>query len=327
MTIIKQREQPAGEVRGELKLASVLGHNDLPTVLIIVLNWNGKEDTVECLESLNHISYPNYEVIVVDNGSTDDSVEQLKARYPEIKVIENQENLGFGEGYNVGIRTALQENTEYVLLLNNDTIVDPRFLDELTNVAELDPRVGFAGPKIYFYDNDGRGRRDRINGAGTKLSMWTGRVWHVGENEIDSGQYDQVRLVDYVIGACLLVKTRVVTEIGLLDSKFFTYWEDVDWCYRGCNAGYTSVYIPQAKIWHKYGASSGGAPNIYYLIRNRFWFMRRNALKRQYFTFLLRFFLYEFVFQCRDFLRQKDFDSIKTSCKAVFDGLAQRGIA
>ena len=312
---------------GETKLASAPRQNDLPTVSIIVLNWNGKHDTVECLESLSHISYPNYEVIVVDNGSTDGSVEQFKARYPEITVIENQDNIGFAEGNNVGIRAALQEDTEYVLLLNNDTIVDPWFLDELTNVAELDPLVGFAGPKIYYYNTDGRGRKGRINSAGAKLSMWTGRVWHVGENEIDRGQYDKVRLVDYVIGACLLVKTRVVTEIGLLDSRFFTYWEDVDWCYRGCNAGYASVYVPQAKIWHKYGASSGATPNSYYVTRNRFWFMRKNALKRQYFTFLLRFFLYEFGLQCRDFLRQRDFDSMKTSFKAVFDGLAQRGIA
>jgi GT2 family glycosyltransferase len=309
----------------ETKLASVLRHNDVPTVLIIVLNWNGKQDTVECLESLSHISYPNYEVIVVDNGSTDGSVEQFKARYPEIKVIENQENLGFAEGNNVGIRAALQEDTEYVLLLNNDTIVDPRFLDELANVAELDPRVGFAGPKIYWSEDNGRGRKDIINCAGAKLSMWTGRVWQVGVNEIDHGQYDKVRLVDYVTGACLLVKTKVVTEIGLLDSNFFTYWEEVDWCWRGYNAGYTSIYAPKAKIWHKYAASSGGTPSVYYGTRNRFWFMRKNALKRQYLTFLLRFFLYEFWLKCQEFLRLKDFDSMKTFCKAVFDGLVQRG--
>ena len=199
---------------GETKLASAPRQNDLPTVSIIVLNWNGKHDTVECLESLSHISYPNYEVIVVDNGSTDGSVEQFKARYPEITVIENQDNLGFAEGNNVGIRAALQEDTEYVLLLNNDTIVDPRFLDELINVAEREPRVGFAGPKIYYYDGNGRGRKDVINSVGAKLDMWTGRAWPVGDREIDGGLYDQVRLVDTLIGSCLLVKKKVIVSRG-----------------------------------------------------------------------------------------------------------------
>ena len=308
----------------ETKLAFVLRHNDLPRVSIIVLNWNGKHDTVECLESLSHISYPNYEVIVVDNGSTDGSVEQFKARYPEIEVIENQENLGFAEGNNVGIRAALQEDTAYVLLLNNDTIVDPQFLDELVDVAERDSRVGFAGPKIYYYDYDSRGRKDVINSAGVKLNMWVGRVWPLGDHEIDAGQYDRVQLVDTLIGSCLLVKTRVITEIGLLDPKFFAYWEETDWCSRGSAAGYTSIYVPQAKIWHKYAASSSGRPNDYYVTRNRFWFMRKNALKSQYFTFLLWFFLYDFRWQCLGLLRLRDFDSMRTYCKAVFDGLAQR---
>jgi GT2 family glycosyltransferase len=305
------------------KLGPVLRRN-LPRVSIIVLNWNGQHDTVECLESLSHISYPNCEVIVVDNGSTDGSVEQFKAHYPAIKVIENQENLGFAEGNNVGIRAALQEDTAYILCLNNDTIVDTRFLDELVNIAERDPRVGFAGPKIYYYNYLGRGRKDVINSAGVKLNMWIGKVWPLGDHEIDAGQYEEIRLVDSLIGSCLLVKTRVITEIGLLDPKFFTYWEETDWCSRGAAAGYTSIYVPKAKIWHKYAASSGsGRPNDYYVTRNRFWFMRKNALKRQLFIFFLWFFLYEFRWQCKDFLRLRNYDSMKTYCKAVFDGLAQ----
>ncbi len=291
-----------------------------PKVSIIVLNWNGKHDTVECLESLSHLTYPNYEVMVVDNSSADGSVEHFKARKLEIKVIENLENLGFAEGDNVGIRAALQEGTQYILL-NKDTIVDPQFLDELVNVAERDPRVGFAGPKVYYYDYNGRGRKDVINCAGAKLDMWRGRVLAIGGREVDSGQYNKVQQVDYVSGVCLLVKTRVVTEIGLLDSRFFAYWEETDWCRRGHKAGYTSVCVPPVKIWHKIAASSGGRPNVYYMTRNTFLFMRKNALKRQYVRFLIGFFVYPFWRRSVDFFLEKDLKSLRMYSKGVFDGL------
>ena len=122
-------------------------------VTIILLNWNGKEDTIECLESLKHITYPNYEILLVDNGSTDGSVECFRERYPGMEIIENGENLGFAEGNNVGIRRAMDEGADYVLLLNNDTVVDPEFLGELVKVGESDPKIGIVGPKICYYNN------------------------------------------------------------------------------------------------------------------------------------------------------------------------------
>src|SRR3989339_346256 len=122
-----------------------------PLVYILILNWNGKEDTLECLSSLKKIDYPNYKTIVIDNGSTDDSVKIINKKYPKIKIIENKKNLGYAEGNNVGIRYALKNKADYVLILNNDTIVDKKFLTELVKVGESNEKVGIVGPNVYCY--------------------------------------------------------------------------------------------------------------------------------------------------------------------------------
>ncbi len=158
-----------------------------PKVIAIVLNWNGKEDTVNCLGSLSSIVYPNYEIIVVDNYSTDGSIECLEEMYPSIEIIRNSKNLGFAEGNNVGMRRALAGGADYVLLLNNDTIVDRYFLDRLVAAAEGDQTIGFAGPKVYYLDHEDGGHV--ISFAGGALNMWIGRSRHRGLDELDSGQY------------------------------------------------------------------------------------------------------------------------------------------
>jgi len=263
-----------------------------PKVVIVVLNWNGKRLTVECVESVTKIGYGNYEILLVDNGSTDGSQECFRSRYPEIALLENKANLGFAEGNNVGIQRAIDERADYILLLNNDTTVDENFLSELVNVAERDSRIGFVGPKVYYYYC--RGRRDVIAFAGGHINLWIGKARNLGEREEDRGQYDDTKQVSYVQGSCLLVKTEVVQRIGLLDSTLFAYWEETDWCMRGNRAGYTSVFVPSAKIWHKVAASSGSVGNTYYLTRNLFWFMKKHATRKQYLCFLTYFFLVQF---------------------------------
>ena len=225
-----------------------------PKVVIVVLNWNGKRVTVECLESLKEIDYSNYEILLVDNGSTDGSQECFRARYPEIVLLENEANLGFAEGNNVGIRRAMDWHADYILLLNNDTTVHESFLSELVRVAESDSRIGFVGPKIYY--DECHGRRDVIAFAGGRINLWIGKARNIGEGEKDIGQYDDIKEVSYVQGACLLAKREVVQRIGLLDSTLFAYWEETDWCMRGCRAGYSSVFVQNAKIWHKVAVSS-----------------------------------------------------------------------
>lgn len=292
----------------------------LSKVAIIILNWNGKKDTIECLESLKHITYPNYEILLVDNGSTDGSVEYFRERYPDIEIIENEKNMGYAEGNNVGIRRVMKNGADYMLLLNNDTVVDPEFLGELVNVAENNLRIGFAGPKVYYYNYDQK--KDIINFAGGKLDMWKGRTYHIGLNEVDSGQYDEIKEVDYVEGSCLLLRKEVIKEIGLLDPVYFAYWEENDLCMRGNKAGYISIFVPKAKIWHKIAASNINKNKIYYLTRNQFWFIKRYATWNQYLLFLLYFFFFQLWFTGGIIaVYHRDLKSLRYFLKAVSHGL------
>ena len=226
-----------------------------PKVSIIILNWNGLEDTVECLESLKDIDYPNYEIIVVDNGSTDGSCDFLKANFPYVRLIENNENLGFAEGNNCGIR---QASGKYVLLLNNDVVVDRYFLKELVNVAESDPAIGAVGAVAYYYDDP-----QRIWQAAGMISWNRGRIRIVGRNEVDEGQFNEVTEVDYVPGCSMLVRRELFERVGYLDPKYFVYYDETDWCIRAQRAGYRVLYAPRAKVWHKVSASSKEGSGFY----------------------------------------------------------------
>ena len=195
-----------------------------PLVYILILNWNGKEDTLECLSSLKKIDYPNYKTIVIDNGSTDDSVKIINKKYPKIKIIENKKNLGYAEGNNVGIRYALKNKADYVLILNNDTIVDKKFLTELVKVGESNEKVGIVGPKVYHYGTN------KIQYLGIKNLFWNLVMYRkvVGRNKEDEGQFDSFTDVDAVAGCSTLIKSNVLKKIGVLDKELFLYWEEVD---------------------------------------------------------------------------------------------------
>lgn len=290
-----------------------------PKVEIIILNWNGKQITVDCIESLRALAYPNYKILLVDNGSTDGSVPYIRARYPDLEVVENADNLGYAEGNNVGMRRAMENEASYILLLNNDTVVDPDFLGVLIKAAEADPRIGFAGPKVYFYDF--MGRKDVISFAGGLLDMRKGKPIHIGEKQVDGGQHDRQRDVDYVEGSCMLVRADVIKKIGMLDPAYFAYWEEMDWCVRGARAGYRMIYVPGSKIWHKIGASSVGSSNVYLLTRNRFWFMRKYASRQQYLSFMLYFFGYWFWEMNRHYLLHGNIQGLKAFYNGISEGL------
>jgi len=220
-----------------------------PKVSIIILNWNGIEDTTECLNSLREITYPDYEVIVVDNASEGDDVRILKENFDDyIHVIENDKNFGFAEGCNIGMRYALSGGTDYVLLLNNDTTVASDFLTEMISVGESDESIGILGPKIYFYDQP-----DIIWEAGGKINWWLGSIEVCAYGEVDIAQRDKITETDLVSGAAMLIKTGIINRISLLDSSFFLGFEDYDYCIRARKAGFKVVYVPSANIWHKVG--------------------------------------------------------------------------
>jgi GT2 family glycosyltransferase len=260
---------------------SKMNISDPPAVSIIILNWNNWQDTVQCLESLYQIDYSNYQVIVVDNGSTDDSVLQLKQRFNPINLFETGRNLGFSGGVNFGIEQA--KTSDLILLLNNDTIVAKNFLTELVRKITSDDTIGLVGGKIYYYEAAERDafmhrtkqsikglhyNKNKIWSAGGGISKFTKRTFHFGEKKSDRGQYDQEREVDFLSGCCLLIKREVIEKIGLLDSDYFMYYEDVDFCLRAKKRHYKIIYSPQAVIWHKVSGSSLRSSIDYYRMRN-----------------------------------------------------------
>jgi len=172
---------------------------------------------------------------------------------------------------------------------------------------------------VYYYDMDGRS--DIISVAGIKLDMNRGTYNRFGALEADKGQYDSVRTVDYVEGACILVKREVLEKIGLLNPRYFAYWEETDLCIRGAKAGYRSVFVPSSKIWHKVSMSVDSSAKVYYLTRNRLWFMRNHASKRQLLQFMIYFFAYQFWRALAWYVAQKDSDKVSSFLRGVADGI------
>lgn len=249
-----------------------------PSVAIIILNWNNWQDTIECLESLAQIDYPNYQIIVVDNGSTDDSAARIRERFPTIQLLETGKNLGFSGGVNLGITQAGKR--DLILLLNNDTLVAKNFLTELVKTICSNETIGLAGGKIYYYEEtDRESFRQRqpykIWSAGGGISKLTKRTFHFGDKKIDQGQFDHQREVDFLTGCCLLIKWQVIETIGLLDPDYFMYYEDVDFCLRAKEHGYKIIYSPRAIVWHKVRQVAKKQFVDYYRMRNHFVLLKK----------------------------------------------------
>lgn len=257
-----------------------------PRVSIIVLNWNSYEVTRDCLLSLEKIDFPNHEVVLVDNGSGDGSAERLAKEFPCARFIRNERNLGFSGGNNVGIRNAMTRGPNYLLLLNNDTVVAPNFLSELVRVAESDPQIGLLNPKIYYFDPP-----DRIWYAGGVRKPWRVFPVHLGLRRRDDGSYNQTREVSFITGCALLIKTAVVRKIGLLDDMFFLTFEDADWSMRASRAGFKHFYVPASVIWHKDSYCTnmklGHAGKNFYNMRNTVLFARKYLETRYWPLFMI----------------------------------------
>jgi len=292
-----------------------------PKVSIIILNWNGLEDTVECLDSLEKITYPNYDIIVVDNGSKGNDAEILREKFKDyIHIIENDKNYGFAEGCNIGMRYALKDSApDYILLLNNDTTVAPDFLAEMVKIAESDPLIGIAGPKIYFYHEP-----NKLQSVGIQIDLSNWQSFSVGLNKIDVGQFDNITEVDWVYGCALLIKRTTIKDIGLLDPAYFAYVEEVDWCVRCKKSGYKVVFIPKAKIWHKGHLDPDETYSLplYYMTRNRFLFMWKHARKSQFISFLVRFLSKELLLPTIVALRRREnLKRMRIYYRATYDGI------
>lgn len=246
-----------------------------PKTAIVLLNYNGTEDTLECAASLARLTYPAVTIYLVDNGSRDFPRETFRIRFPSFVLIENGANLGFTGGNNVGCRRALEDGAEYVLLLNNDTVVDPGFLEPMIEEMERDATLGMVTPKIYFYG------QDRVFWAyGASVGRWTGRSPHLGVYQRDVGQYDHLREVERITGCAMFVRREVFERVGFLDDRFFIYCEELDWCLRARRSGYRLAVVPRSVLWHKGHRDSGriGRPFIAYLqTRNQLLMLRKNS--------------------------------------------------
>lgn len=239
---------------------------------ILILNWNGGQVTIDCLNSLKCITYPNYEIILIDNGSIDSSLETIRNLFPQVTTIALGANRGFVEGNNAGILAAQAAGADLVLLLNNDTVVAPDFLSKLVDVLACGADIGAVGPTIYYHETP-----ELIWSAGGLIDWSRGTTRMLNINDTDRTFANSTpRAVDFVTGCALLVKMDVVQKVGLLDPRFFAYYEETEWCVRIGRAGYRILHVPDARIWHKISSEKREASAIvqYYMTRNRLLFLR-----------------------------------------------------
>jgi GT2 family glycosyltransferase len=267
-------------------------------VAIVVLNWKQPKLTLETIDSLLKIKAKSfdYQIFLIDNGSPDDSVKIFNQKFSKnkkIDVIETGANSGYVGGNNFGIKLALKQNFDYVLLINNDVIVDSLFLENLI-IASLN-KYSIVGPKIYFapgyeYHQDWYSKKEIGNviwSAGGQMDWNNIYGSNIGVDQVDHGQFNQINdQIDFLTGCCLLIKSEVFKKIGFLDEKFFMYLEDVDFCQKAKNEHIPMAYVPDSKIWHVNSGSSksGGELHDYFITRNRLLFGSRYASLRTKFA-------------------------------------------
>lgn len=249
----------------------------MPKVILIIVCYNGIVDTLECLESLSCLTYPAVETVVVDNASDDGTAQTVRERFPVVHVLETGDNLGYAGGNNFGVRYALDTlGADYTFLLNNDTTVEPDLLEPMVAYSEAERDAGIVGPLMCYYDTP-----ETVWASGGKMS---GRADSV---LLDHGRAvadipDQPREQDFVVGCGMLVRRDVWNAIGFFDERFFLYYEDSDLCFRARRAGYQSVIIPRARLYHKVSRSTGtdSVQTLYYMRRNALLFLQKNGTFR-----------------------------------------------
>jgi GT2 family glycosyltransferase len=237
----------------------------LPRVAVIVVNWNRQADTLRCLASLAAAGQPAADVFLVDNASTDGTVAAARAAFPGVRIIENERNLGFAAGNNVGIRLALTDGYPHLMLLNNDAVVAPDAIQRLLQPLLADSKVGVAGPAICYL-----AAPDRVWSAGGAVDRRRGAVTSEHLDVQVAALPDQSFAADHVSGCCLLVRAAAIARAGLLDERFFMYYEETEWCLRIARHGYRIVVAPDARVWHDISPQAqAGSPAIaYYMTRN-----------------------------------------------------------
>jgi len=283
-----------------------------PRVAIIILNYNGAVDTINCVRSVSKNDYSNFEIIIVDNNSKVQDVSEIKRAFPDIKLIENKTNLGYAKGNNIGISWSQKQNFNYFLILNNDVVVTHGFLNGLMRTIG-GKNVGICGPKTLYFHN-----KKIINAAGGEIDWRLGEPRCIGHLQKDNGQLDKQKEVEFLPGSCLLIKKEVFDKIGFLPTDYFFGFEDVDFCLRAKKAGFKIVFVPNSVIYHKESISIGQNSPLkdYYYFRNCLIFMKRWVKSPEWYKFLLFYHLkiLKTIFKYLVSGRFANVKAIKTGC-------------
>lgn len=280
-------------------------------VAIIILIWNGKEDTLECLRSLQADTYPEKEIIVVDNGSTDDSVEAIRTQFPSVTILQNGTNLGFTGGNNIGIRYALENSADYIFLLNNDTSLEPDALRHLVEVAQSNPSYGLLTPVIHYFDAP-----QEIWFADSRVDLRRGTAVH-GPSRRPTREEEPFS-IPWATGCAMLVRADVIRRLSGFDDRYYYTWEDVDLSLRVRASGSDIVSVPRARIYHKVGRAGRvfSSKRHYYAVRNSLLLVSKHA-GRDYLPAAARIVM-TFV---KSSLRSDDWRTVRDSLASVFRGL------
>jgi GT2 family glycosyltransferase len=276
-------------------------------VSIIIVNYNGREYLGECITSLQNQSYKNFEIILVDNKSSDDSLDFVTKNFPNVQLIRNENNLGFAHGCNVGIGTA---RGDLICLFNQDAIADKEWLSILVYVLESSENLGAVAGKILYWGN--RYGENKVFCTWSKIDPCTAGAYNFFKGD------EPMSFVDYLSGAAILVKRDVIDNVGLLDDTYFLYFDETEWCARMIRASYDLLYVPQAIVWHVVsGSISDSNLKSYYLNRNRLRFVLKN-FDLSYLPVFIAFFILESIFAHIAAKKQKEFLSIaRIRAKAV----------
>lgn len=285
---------------------------NFPKVSIVSVNYRQAAVTCDMLQSLRKATYPNMEVILVDNGVVEDCKEQFLQKYASVKLIISEENLGFAGGTNLGIR---HSTGDYILLLNNDTVVPPDFLEPMVELMQKNEKIGIISPKILYFDAP-----QTIQYAGIPfIRSLTGRGVVNGSGCKDEGQYDYCEETSLTNGACMMVRRGVFEQVGLLSELYFMYYEELDFCERAKDSGWLCYYCGISFIHHRQSISIGklNPRKTYFMFRNRLLFMRRTQSGAGFWLFLSYFLLFAFPVNIARHLLKRDFDHVSSIWKGL----------
>ena len=279
-------QSPAGLLNtSEGDLAEESRSDVLPHIAVLVLNWNARDDTVECLRSLSELDYPAWQAVVVDNGSTDGSFEAIRAAYPDATVLQAGRNLGYAGGNNLGLRWIRRSDFDYVLVLNNDTVVPRALLTDLVSAARDCPQYTILSPRILYHS-----RPDTLWFSGSRWNETTCDIEHVGDGSIDDGRLctPGVEESPYACGCALFFPVTCLDSVGYLEERFFLVFEDTDWCFRAAERGLRCGIALNARVWHKVSSTIGNFSPLgaYFYTRNRLLWAERHLPWRTRFRML-----------------------------------------